>query len=78
MRGNEGGIIVKHLAVMQTTFSISTKSSLFILNRDITTNPILILSPDKIRDLLILRLLDGRLIVLWSLTQDFLLHEIDS
>lgn len=55
-----------------------TKSGLLVLDGNITAGSTLVLTADEVRDLLILGLLDGGLVVLGSSTHELLLDEIDS
>ena len=58
--------------------SLSSKSSLLILDRHIRAGRTLVLAADKVRNLLVLGLLDGRLVVLWALTEHLFLYEVDA
>ena len=58
--------------------SALTEPRLLVLDRHITPRHILILASDKVRNLLILRLLDSRLIALVSLSKAILLYCIDA
>jgi hypothetical protein len=52
--------------------------SLLVLDGDIRPSSSLVLPTDEVRDLLVLGLLNGRLVVLLALAQELLLHEIDA
>jgi hypothetical protein len=54
------------------------ESCSFILAKVILSRHTLDLAPDKVRDLLVLRLLDGALVILRSLSQETLLDEVDA
>ena len=56
----------------------SPQVNLFVCNWEFLSCRAFVLLPDEVGDLFILRLLNGRFIVLLSLTEDFLLDEIDS
>jgi hypothetical protein len=55
-----------------------TKSSLLVLDGNITACGVLVLAPDEVRNLFVLRLLNSTLIILRSLSEEFLLNEIDT
>ena len=58
--------------------SHSTESRRLILDRKVTPRPFLILTPNEIRNLLVLGLLDGGLVALIPLSQTVLLYCVDS
>lgn len=54
------------------------QSSLFILSREVRASYALIRPADVVADLLILRLLNGALVILRPLSQHTLLHQVDA
>lgn len=53
-------------------------STLFVRNGEVAAGLVLVLATDEVRDLLVLGLLNGVLIVLRTLTEELLLDEIDA
>lgn len=55
-----------------------TKSSLLVFDGEIRASRVLVLSTDKVANLLVLGLLDGRLVVLGALAEDLFLDKVDA
>lgn len=56
----------------------STIANLFVRNGEVLASLTLVLATDEVRDLLVLGLLDGALIVLRALTEELLLDVVDA
>lgn len=66
------------VGVKDRSISVLVESSGLILDRDIATSGALVLATNEVGDLLVLCLLDGTLVVLWTLAEEFLLDEVDA
>ena len=56
----------------------STIASLFVRNGEVLASLALVLATDEVRNLLVLGLLDGALVVLLSLAEEVLLDVVDA
>jgi len=67
--------ISKHTGLVST---LVTRCSLFIRNGEVLASLALVLATDEVRDLLVLGLLDGTLVVLRTLAEELLLDVVDA
>jgi hypothetical protein len=74
--------IITRLSPLNSTSALcphaSTITSLFVRNGEVLASLTLVLATDEVRNLLVLSLLDGALVVLLALTEEVLLDVVDA